>query len=82
MPQSALAGESLPPSRKQILSVRNANQSNKRVRDTERRQKDQSQKNKTEWNNLSDSSKAEIEELVETLKAVKQGDFSVRLPSS
>ena len=34
----------------------------------------------TEWDLLSPSSKEEIEQLVEVLKAVKGGDFSVRLP--
>ncbi|MGE3263179.1 MAG: HAMP domain-containing protein [Bacteriovoracia bacterium] len=33
----------------------------------------------TEWDLLSDSSKDEIDSLVEVLKAVKSGDFSVRL---
>jgi HAMP domain-containing protein/signal transduction histidine kinase/DNA-binding NarL/FixJ family response regulator len=34
----------------------------------------------TEWDMLSFSSRDEIEQLVEVLKAVKQGDFSMRLP--
>jgi HAMP domain-containing protein/signal transduction histidine kinase/CheY-like chemotaxis protein len=34
----------------------------------------------SEWESLSLSSRAEIEQLVEILKAVKEGDFSVRLP--
>ena len=34
----------------------------------------------TEWDLLSYSSRDEIEQLVEILKAVKQGDFTVRLP--
>ncbi|MFL5408024.1 MAG: HAMP domain-containing protein, partial [Myxococcales bacterium] len=34
----------------------------------------------TEWDLLSQSSQAEIEQLVDVLKAVKSGDFSVRLP--
>jgi len=34
----------------------------------------------TEWDLLSPSSKAEIEQLMEILKLVKQGDFFVRLP--
>ena len=34
----------------------------------------------TEWDLLSGSSKEEVEQLVETLKAIKGGDFSVRLP--
>ena len=34
----------------------------------------------SEWDELSESSKEEVQQLVETLKAVKQGDFSVRLP--
>src|ERR1700747_183328 len=32
----------------------------------------------TEWDRLSAPSRAEVESLVEVLKAVKQGDFSVR----
>jgi HAMP domain-containing protein/signal transduction histidine kinase/CheY-like chemotaxis protein len=34
----------------------------------------------TEWENLSAASREEIEQLVEVLKAVKGGDFTVRLP--
>src|SRR5207248_107262 len=34
----------------------------------------------TEWDALTPSSKQEIERMVELLKAVKEGDFSVRLP--
>src|SRR5229473_3322009 len=35
---------------------------------------------RAEWDVLSSSSKHEVEQLVEVLIAVKQGDFSVRLP--
>ncbi len=34
----------------------------------------------TEWDRLSTASRGEVEQLVEVLKAVKQGDFSVRFP--
>jgi HAMP domain-containing protein/signal transduction histidine kinase/ActR/RegA family two-component response regulator len=34
----------------------------------------------TEWDRLSPSSRAEIEHLVDVLKAVKQGDFGIRFP--
>ena len=34
----------------------------------------------TEWDLLSEGSKEEIEQLVDALKAVKQGDFTVRFP--
>src|ERR1700733_13319273 len=36
--------------------------------------------NSNEWDALSENSKDEIDQLVEILKSVKQGDFSVRLP--
>src|SRR5437016_3071275 len=32
------------------------------------------------WDSLADSSRDEIQQLIEVLTAVKQGDFSVRLP--
>src|SRR4051812_42751586 len=35
---------------------------------------------RNEWDALSESSKNELVQLAEILKAVKQGDFSVRLP--
>src|SRR5262245_57837336 len=34
----------------------------------------------TEWDRLSTASRGEVEQLVEILKSVKRGDFSVRLP--
>ncbi|MGD0526753.1 MAG: HAMP domain-containing protein, partial [Polyangiaceae bacterium] len=34
----------------------------------------------TEWDRLSPASRAEVEQLVEVLKSVKQGDFGVRVP--
>ncbi len=34
----------------------------------------------TEWDRLSTTSRAEVEHLIEVLKAVKQGDFNIRFP--
>ena len=34
----------------------------------------------TEWDRLSTPSRSEVEQLVEVLKSVKRGDFTVRLP--